>query len=182
MKKAVLAVSVFIFIIPLWFIPIWSEPADRIMKEYELKSAYLYKICRFTRWLRPMKPGEPFIISILGPFISGNEITIPPDKLIQNKHVIIRKIKKLADIGDSHVVFITAPEAYHLDEIIAYTEDKDILTFGDTKGFAQKGVIINFYVENDQIKFEINIDAEKKSSIKLYSQVFRNGRIVESEK
>lgn len=182
MKKAVLVVNVFIFISFSWLISLLGEPADRTMKEYELKSAYLYKICKFTRWLRPMKSGEPFIISILGPIIPGNEITIPPDKLIQSKHVIIRKIRKLAEIGDSHVIFITSPEAYHLDEIIAYTEDKDILTVGDTKGFAQKGVIINFFVENDQVKFEINFDAEKKSAIKLYSQVFRNGKIVESEK
>lgn len=185
MKKPVAAVIVFIvfiFAILLCFIPLLSEPADRTMKENELKSAYLYKICKFTRWSRPAKPGEPFIIAILGPTTPGNEITIPPGKLIQDKEVVVKKIKKIADIGNSHVLFITAPEAYRLEEILSYTVDKDILTVGDTKGFSQKGVIINFFVADEQVKFEINREAEKKSAIKLYSQVFRNGTIVESKK
>lgn len=182
MKKIVAAGSVFIFAILLWFMPLLSEPADRTLKENELKSALLYKICKFTRWSRPVNAGKSFIITILGPTTPGNEITIPPGKMVQDKKIVIRKIKKITDIRDSHVLFITAPEAYHLNEILSYTEDKDILTVGDTRGFSEKGVIINFYVEDEQVKFEINREAEEKSAIKLYSQVFRNGKIVEDEK
>ncbi|HLP45711.1 MAG TPA: YfiR family protein [Candidatus Kapabacteria bacterium] len=182
MKKLIAAGSIFIFAILLYFIPLLSEPADRTMKENELKSALLYKICKFTRWSRPVNAGKSFIITILGPTTPGNEITIPPEKMVQDKRIVIKKIKKLIDIRDSHVLFITAPEAYRLNEILSYTEGKDILTVSDTRGFSEKGVIINFYVEDAQVKFEINREAEEKSAIKLYSQVFRNGKIVEDEK
>ncbi|MCU0287749.1 MAG: YfiR family protein [Acidobacteria bacterium] len=185
MKKIITVGNIFILVLLFWSFPILCETdktTNITLKENELKSAYLYKICKFTRWSRPLQPGGSFIISILGPTTPGNEIIIPPEKLLLDKKVIIRKIKKISDIKDSHVLFITAAEAYHLDEILSFTEAKDILTVGDTPGFSEKGVIINLYIEEDKVKFEINREAQGKSAIKLYSQVFRNGKIIEGPK
>jgi hypothetical protein len=180
MKKSLIVGFIFV-LFASWFEPLPGQRSVRTMEEYEIKSAYLFKICKFTRWSRPLKPNTPFIISVLGQTSPGSEIKIPRDKRIQNKKIIIKKIKEPADIGGSHVLFIAASEAYRLDNILSYIKDKDILTIGDTKGFAQKGVIINFYVEKERVKFEINRRAAKESPVKLHSQLFAIARVVEGK-
>lgn len=180
MKKRLIAGFIFV-LLALWFEPLPGQRSVRTIKEYEIKSVYLFKICKFTRWSRPLKPNTPFIISVLGQTSPGSEIKIPRDKRIQNKKIIIKKIKKLADIGNSHVLFIATSEAHRINTILSYINGKDILTIGDTKGFAQKGVIINFYVEKNRVKFEINRSAAKKSPIKLHSQLFAIATVVEDK-
>ncbi|NIM14623.1 MAG: DUF4154 domain-containing protein, partial [Candidatus Aminicenantes bacterium] len=58
---------------------------------------------------------------------------------------------------------------------------KPILTVGDTKGFGQKGVIINLYIEKDAVRFEINHEASKKASLQMHSQLFAIGKVVKTK-
>ncbi|MCP5109016.1 MAG: YfiR family protein, partial [bacterium] len=168
-------------LLALCLLTLQAEPIGekvQIMPEYQAKSAFLFKICKFTTWSRPSKPGNPIIISILGQTTPGHEIDIPGAKQIQKKKIVVREIKKLSDIGDSHVLFIRPSETYRIDEILSFIEDKDILSVGDTRGFAQKGIMVNFYLERGSVRFEINRDAAKKSQVKLNSQLFGIGRVV----
>ena len=153
----------------------------QIHDEYDVKSSFLYLICKFTRWPRSPDPKKPFIISILGRTVAGKEIKIPKDKTIDKRKILIRKIKHLQEIDGSDVLFITSSEAYRLDEILDYTGNKPVLTVGDTRGFAQQGVIINFFIYMDTVRFEINYEASKKASLQMHSQLFAIGRVVKTK-
>jgi len=52
------------------------------------------------------------------------------------------------------------------------------LTIGDTKGFAQQGVIINFYIKDEKVRFEINVDAAKRANLKISAKLLRLAKIV----
>jgi hypothetical protein len=148
--------------------------------EYEVKSRLLYLICKFTQWPQPPHAKKSFIISIIGRIALGKEIKIPGNQTLDKRKIVIRKIKYLDEIEDSDVLFITPSENEHLDEILDYTGNKPILTVGDSRGFAQKGVIINFYIYMDRVKFEINYEASKKASLQMHSQLFAIGRVVKT--
>jgi hypothetical protein len=168
---------VLIFLLILLYQPLAVQ--DKVeLDESEIKSGFLYKICKFTRWSRQDASNAPIFISILGDTTSANELDIPEDKRIHDRRIVIRKIKDLPEIDNSHVLFITASESDRLDAILDYIVDKDVLTVGDTKGFAQRGVIINFYVEKGSVRFEINRDAVKKSPVNLSTQLFTVARVV----
>jgi hypothetical protein len=172
---------VLIFLLILLYMPLAVQ--DKVeLDESQIKSGFLYKICRFTRWSRKNATNSPIIISIIGETTPANELDIPEDKRIHERRIVIRKIKELPEIDNSHVLFITASESGRLDTILGYIADKDVLTVGDTKGFAQRGVIINFYREKSNVRFEINRDAVKKSPVKLSTQLFTVARVVETEK
>jgi hypothetical protein len=53
-----------------------------------------------------------------------------------------------------------------------------VLTIGETKGFAQRGGIINFTIEKNKLHFEINLDAAKQTPLTISSKVLAIAKIV----
>lgn len=178
--KTLILLALFLIIMPIFDTNI--NVSGQTMDEYAVKSGFLYRICKFTQWPQPANPGKPFIISILGKTTPGKEIKIPEAETIDKRKIVIRKIRRLSEINDSEVLFITSSEAHRLDTILDYTGNKPILTVGDTKGFAQKGVIINFYIQNRGVRFEINYEASKKALLQMHSQLFTIGKVVKTKK
>ncbi|MCK5055278.1 MAG: YfiR family protein [Candidatus Aminicenantes bacterium] len=159
MKKYIL---LFLFLLNAFMID------SDVMEESKLKSIFIYQIGKFTRWpQQTTDPDTPFVISIIGKTSPGSEIDIPGDKTIDNREILIRKISKLQEVPGSDVLFVTNSEAYRLETILDHIGNIPVLTFGDTEGFAERGVIVNFCIENNKLRFEINLEAVKKASLHL---------------
>jgi hypothetical protein len=60
-------------------------------------------------------------------------------------------------------------------------EDLPILTVGETEHFIETGGIINFLMEDNKVRFEINDVAAKKSKLKISSQLLRLAKRVVEE-
>ncbi len=150
------------------------------LTEVEIKSGYLYNICIFTRWPHDNNSTDPIIISILGKTNPGNELYVPEERRIRLRKIIVRKIDSLAGSEGSHVLFITGSESNRLESILKYIEGKDILSMADTKGYAQRGVCINFFKEKGTVQFEINRGAVKKTNLEIHAQMYVKGKLVES--
>nr|NIM14080.1 DUF4154 domain-containing protein [Candidatus Aminicenantes bacterium]NIM80821.1 DUF4154 domain-containing protein [Candidatus Aminicenantes bacterium]NIN20205.1 DUF4154 domain-containing protein [Candidatus Aminicenantes bacterium]NIN43984.1 DUF4154 domain-containing protein [Candidatus Aminicenantes bacterium]NIN86793.1 DUF4154 domain-containing protein [Candidatus Aminicenantes bacterium] len=101
--------------------------------EYQVKSTFIYKICKFTQWPERQDANNPFIISVLGKLPSGEKIQFLPDLTIHKRKIIIRRIRRLSEVKDSAVLFIASSEAYRVDTILNTVGSKPILTVGDTK-------------------------------------------------
>jgi hypothetical protein len=54
----------------------------------------------------------------------------------------------------------------------------DVITVGDTVGYANKGVMINFFLENNKVRFEINIDMFKQKNMQVSSKLLSLAKIV----
>ena len=118
---------------------------------------------------------------MLGKLPSGEKIQLLPNITIHKRTVVIRRIRRLSEVKDSAVLFIASSEAHRIDTILNTVGSKPILTVGDTKGFGQKGVIINLYIENNAVRFEINHEASKKASLQMHSQLFTIGKVVKTK-
>jgi hypothetical protein len=53
-----------------------------------------------------------------------------------------------------------------------------VLTIGDTEGYAEQGVMVNFYLEDNMVRIEINIDAARRAGLNISSQLLKLARIV----
>ena len=78
------------------------------------------------------------------------------DKEIRNKNVTIQYLTKIDDSINCDVLFVSESYKDDLNDVLLYTKGKPILTIGDTEGFAKEGLIINFYLSEQKIRFEIN--------------------------
>ncbi len=150
--------------------------------EYLLKAGFLEKFTRFIEW-----PGEtniadntkPFVISVIGenPFDKKLDQIFETTK-IKNRKVEIRYISELEEIQDSHILFITKSKEKQLSGILSLTQGKPVLTVSDTDGFGEKGVRINFFIEQNKIRFEINKDAIQKSGLQISYLLLNIAKII----
>ena len=150
---------------------------------YVLKAVYLEKFSRFITWPQESltdNPDEPFIIAVLGETpLTENLNQIYAMQEIKNKRVIIKNIHNFNEIQGSHILFIAESEKKSIDQIIAITKQQPILTIGETKGFAEKGVLINFFEKDNKLRFEINETAVLKSPLQMSFYLLNSARIVE---
>jgi hypothetical protein len=56
------------------------------------------------------------------------------------------------------------------------------MTIADTPGFVDKGGMINLVVRKQKLRWEINVDAIRISSLKVNSQIYKSAvRVVNNE-
>jgi len=150
--------------------------------EYLLKAGFLERFTRFIEW-----PGEtniadntkPLVISVIGKNKFDEKLyQFFETTKIKYRKVEIRYISELEEIQDSHILFITKSKEKQLSGILFLTQDKPVLTVSDTDGFGKKGVRINFYIEQNKIRFEINKKAIQKSGLQISYLLLNLAKII----
>ena len=149
-------------------------------QEYHVKAVFLYNFARFIEW--PPEPGQgsqsPFIIGILGKDPFGEGLDLLKGKAIQGRELVIKRFPRLDDLEKCHILFISASEKNQLPKILKAVEKFKTLTIGDVEGFTQAGGSINFFIEEQNIRFEINLKASQRQGVKISSQLLKLARII----
>ena len=153
-------------------------------KEYLLKSVFLERFCRFIEWPAEAQPGSgdaPFIIGVIG---DSPLHSILPEvyarQSIKNKPVRIRHLSSVDEIRTCHLLFIAETNPKSLKGIINNASNFPVLTVSDTSGYGSQGVHINMYVDHEQIRFEINSAAFKKSDLSISSLLLKVAKLIET--
>lgn len=144
--------------------------------EYEVKAAFIYNFAKFVEWQKPADEALPLCIIGDDPF--GPAMKNVEGKTVAGKRISVRRIKSLEELKGCRMLFISSSEKRKLGEITGLAKDIGILTISDTESFAEKGVVINLYMEEDNVRFEINIDAASDARLKINSRLLSLARIV----
>ena len=160
--------------------------------EYRVKVVLLEKFADFVDWPSNSSVNNtstPFCICVIGenPFFvmkkgkktSEDWLNVLYNKRkIREKKVKIRFISDVKDIPGCNLLFISKSEKKNLSEIISIANKNQVLTVGDTPGFAKKRVHINFYVEKGAMKFEVNETAIRGSGFRVSYHMLKLAKIV----
>lgn len=155
----------------------WQQ--EQKPSEYEVKAAFIYNLAKFVEW-----PGKSLdnistlTLYIIGDDPFGTDMDAIKDKLIKGKRVVIKQIDSPDALKNAGILFISSSEKEQLRDILKGISGLPILTVGDTKSFAQRGVMVNFYLENSKIRFEINLEAANLAGLKISSNLLRMGTII----
>ncbi|MBI9036222.1 MAG: YfiR family protein [Bacteroidales bacterium] len=134
-----------------------------------MKAAFIERFTRFVEW--PEKAFEKestFNILILGenPFGTALETLFSTTK-IKNREVKLIYSNDYREIKNCHLMYISESYRKKLEEVIDYSITFDVLTIGDTEDYCKKGIMINFFIEDEVLRFEINTGSLKKSKLKV---------------
>jgi hypothetical protein len=166
----------------LFFVFLAFSPAAGQDLEYRMKAVFLDKFTHFVQWPETSVVSDTslnFVVGVIGesPFGSALE-RIYAERRVKNKTVEIQYLASLDEIARCNLLFIAHSAADRLSSIIARTRDKPILTVSDTNGFAEHGVLINFYRHEGKVKFEINEGAAHASGLTFSYLLLNLARIV----
>lgn len=174
---------IILILITVSFVPLSAGGQERKPGEYEVKAVFIYNLAKFIEWPdKIFDNSSTLTLYILGDDPFGTDLDAITGKLIKGKRIVVKQIDSPDDVEKGGILFISSSGKEDLRDILKRISGLPILTVGDTKSFAQRGVMINFYIENNKIRFEINLDAANLAGLKISSNVLRMGTIISPTK
>lgn len=152
--------------------------------EHQVKAVFLYNFAKFIDWPSDPSPDsrDPVVIGIVGEDPFGNllERTVK-GKTVDRREIVIKRFKRGQDLRGCHILFVSSSESKHLRAIFESLKGASVLTVGETEGFARLGGVINFTLEDNQVHFEVNVDAAERARLKISSKLLSLAKIVRDE-
>jgi hypothetical protein len=159
----------------------WSSAlGQQKPSEYQVEAAYLYNFGRFVEW--PAKgtnaPGS-FTICVLGedPFGQALDAALAGEA-IGNQRVIARRISSPQMSVDCQILFISSSEANRLNKIIEALNKSPVLTVSNIPQFSERRGMIQFVLEENRIRFEVNLTATQRAGLTLSSDLLKVATVV----
>jgi hypothetical protein len=161
----------------------WQEERSD-EQEYNVKLAYLCSFARYITWTAgagDSRTDGEWIIGVLGedPFRAALDRIAASGRKVQGRKIVARHFASLADYRPCHVLFIpkTVPRKQQEAAILAL-RGKPVLLVGEIADFATMGGCINFYRDEDNVRFEINLDALRDHHAQASAKLLSLARIV----
>jgi hypothetical protein len=152
--------------------------------EYQLKAAFLLNFAKFIEWPPTAFQREktPITVCIFGydPFGSTLDEIIQ-GKTINNREVVARRVNEPPELKTCQLVFVSGREEKSLPEILNSLRGASALVVGESADFAERGGGIQFFLENNKLRFAINVDAIQRAGVQASSKLLALAKIVHDQ-
>lgn len=156
--------------------------------EYLIKAGFIYNFANLVQWPSTSfaQPDSPIVIVILGEDHFGTTL----DRALEGKKVnarpfIIKRARSVSELQrtlgpqkECQILYVSSSEMPHLGEAIQVLKGAPVLTIGETPGFARSGGIINLILEDNKVRFEVNVQAAKDADLNISSRLLALARII----
>lgn len=154
-------------------------------REYQVKAVFLFNFAQFVEWPATAfeGPDAPLVIGVVGndPFDGALDEAVRGER-VQGRSIVVTRFRRAQDVQKCHVLFVASSESGRVREIFDQVRDWNVLTVGDSDGFAMSGGIIRFLSNQGRIRLRINLDSARAAHLRLSSKLLRPAEIVGAEK
>ncbi len=152
----------------------FAQSASKVASS-DVEAAYLYNFGRFVRFPSDQaQASAPFVICILGGDSFGGTLdTLIANESIADRKIVVHRMKSPAAASGCQIVFIAQSEEARLAKDLASFEKSPVLTVSSAHGFLEQGGMIQFLVQNDRVRFAVNLTAAEQSGLVLSSELLK---------
>jgi hypothetical protein len=163
---------------------IWAQPDDSSdpRREYAIKAAHLYQFGRYVPWPANSfaNDGSPLVIGVLGEDPFGGVLQeIARTKRIEGRPIVVRRFASMAEYTPCNILFVVSslsPE--QKTAALQKARRSSLLLVGEEPGFAEHGGTASFFLEENKVRFEINVEAAKREQLKISSKLLSLAKLV----
>ena len=146
--------------------------------EDDIKAAFLYNFTKFIDW-PAASSSEPFRICTVADPAFGMAV----DRIIAGESIQGRAIERSAPAAPDaaracQILFIGRLENDRAERWIAAVRGLPVLVVGESRGVWERGAHINFVLEDNRVKFDVNTDGTAAASLAVSSKLLRVARAV----
>ena len=124
----------------------------------------IYRFTKYINWPDNRKSGD-FVIGVVGNTPLYDELkSFVANKTVGSQKIVLRQYSSSANTFDCHILFIGEGASRSLKKLVVVTEGTSTLLVSEGTGLASKGSCINFGLEDEHLRLEINknnIEARK---------------------
>jgi YfiR/HmsC-like len=143
-------------------------------EEYRVKAAFIFHFAQLVDWPAEKATGtdHSLVLCTLGedPFQGVLEGTVA-GKAIGNRILRIRHLGEPQDMQACQIVFLGRAQSKRIPMLVANLHNAPVLTVGETAGFLDAGGMIDFLLEDNKLRFEVNLEAAESADLKIGSRL-----------
>jgi len=154
-----------------------SVAAQEVSNEYRLKAAFLSRFPQFVEWPTETTEGRPTVdICVLGSNPFGGVL----DELVEGEQLDGRVLKVRhpnSDFRDCHILYLPAAQLRRSD-ILRQLASAPVLTVSDAPTFLDEGGMIQLFLRDQRLRFNVNTAAADRAGLRLSAQLLRLAQTV----
>lgn len=165
----------------LWLCASPSSRAAEVTKEDQIKAAYLYNFTKFIEWPGRCfsNTGDPIVIAVLGPAEFSAELEkIVKDRKVNGRGISVKSVAAAEEVRAVHVLFVSATDEARFEDLRPLIESSPVLAIGESPLFANAGGTINFVLEEDKVRFEINMDSAERAGLRISAHLQKLAKVI----
>jgi len=149
--------------------------------EFEIKAALLYNFAKLIEWPEQAfrDSEEPLSIGILGNDPFGDAL----ERVVKDKTIGDRKISIRRTSGHTscQLLFISQSESDNTSRVLETVDGLPVVTVSELEGFTELGGTIEFFIEDNTVRFAINVEAADRAGVKMAPELLRVATVTEDE-
>jgi hypothetical protein len=144
--------------------------------EYQVRAAYIYNFGKFVKWPAASiaNQEDAFTICVLGEDSFGGilQATLAGESL-GGRPVHVKRIARPQEASSCHVLYLNNAAEGHLKETLAALDRISVLTVSEIPGFSRRGGMIQFVLDGERVRFEINRANAESAGLTLTSDLLK---------
>lgn len=148
--------------------------------EAEVKAEFIERFTRFIEWPADAQPAPhaPFVVCTLGESpLSTHLERVLMGRLIQGHPAKVKRLREGEPVAGCHILYLAPGLRAQVEQLVEDLRGRPILLVADAPGFAELGLIINLFVDEDlHVRFEINPEMALASGLKISAKLMTLAR------
>lgn len=131
-----------------------------------VKALYIYTFATLVEWPAEKRTGN-FIIGVYGDQTAVfDELKKKySDRYIGSQKIEIRNYTDEKAVYESHILYVTKRNSQNLPSLVSISQKNNVLLVTEQSGGLSSGAVVNFIIQDNQQKYEINKTNAKKNKL-----------------
>jgi len=150
--------------------------------EYAVKATFLYKFAPFVEWPDSAfaSPTSTFNLCLIGddPF-GGLVDQATVGQRIADRSIVVRHLSTVDGSSGCHIMFVAGSKAQSVAQMLDAVRGSSVLTVTDSATKVQAHGIIQFIIQNNRVRFDIDDNAAAQNHLTISSKLLDIARLVQ---
>jgi hypothetical protein len=149
-----------------------------------LRAAFLYNFAKFSQWpADALAPGQRLSLCVVGDAAVADALgqTIK-GHAIEDHELTVIVLKVDESSAGCHLLYVSASEIKRSAALLLGAKRAPVFTVSDADGFAESGGVAQLIVENDRMRFAVNVAAAHRTRLNISSQLLSLATIVKDDR
>jgi YfiR/HmsC-like len=140
--------------------------------EYRVKAAFLFHFAQLVDWPAGGGINNSLSLCTLGndPFQGALDASVA-GKVIDTRILRVRHLKEPEQMHTCQILFLDSGQGKRIPGLLAALRNTPVLTVGESAGFLESGGMVRFLLQDNKVRFEINLAAAESAGLKISSRL-----------
>lgn len=122
----------------------------------KFKALFMYNFTKYIEWPAIQRQGN-FVIGVLGNSAITPELeTIAGKQKVGSQNIVVKTFATVDKVENCQILYLPASKSSQIGQVVAKLSGNSTLIVADKSGLALQGAGINYVMDGDKLKYEIN--------------------------